>query len=63
MAAGPQFTIPPNHLPLPEGVQGVKEWVYHLPLRTAEVSVIMLSFKESHTGLQSASDEANQPKL
>jgi hypothetical protein len=38
MAAGPQFIIPPNHLPLPEGIQGVREWVYHLPLRTAEVS-------------------------
>ncbi|QRV86487.1 hypothetical protein RhiJN_14505 [Ceratobasidium sp. AG-Ba] len=36
MAAGPQFVIPPNHLPLPEGIQGVREWVYHLPLRTAE---------------------------
>ncbi|CAE6393229.1 unnamed protein product [Rhizoctonia solani] len=36
MAAGRQFIPSPNHLPLPEGVQGVREWVYHLPLRTAE---------------------------
>jgi hypothetical protein len=38
MSAGRQFVTLPNHLPLPEGVQGIREWVYHLPLRTAEVS-------------------------
>ncbi|KAF8710595.1 hypothetical protein RHS03_02284, partial [Rhizoctonia solani] len=36
MAGGRQFVTPPNHLPFPEGVQGIREWVYHLPLRTAE---------------------------
>ncbi|CAE6509536.1 unnamed protein product [Rhizoctonia solani] len=36
MAAGRQFTTLPNYLPFPEGVQGIREWVYHLPLRTAE---------------------------
>ncbi|CEL52141.1 hypothetical protein RSOLAG1IB_00679 [Rhizoctonia solani AG-1 IB] len=36
MSAGRQFVTLPNHLPLPEGVQGIREWVYHLPLRTAE---------------------------
>ncbi|CAE6403061.1 unnamed protein product [Rhizoctonia solani] len=36
MAAGRQFVTPPNYLPFPEGVQGIREWVYNLPLRTAE---------------------------
>ncbi|KDN51581.1 hypothetical protein RSAG8_00126, partial [Rhizoctonia solani AG-8 WAC10335] len=36
MTAGRQFVTPPNHLPFPEGVQGIREWVYHLALRTAE---------------------------
>ncbi|CAE6459086.1 unnamed protein product [Rhizoctonia solani] len=36
MAGGRQFITPPNYLPFPEGVQGIREWVYHLPLRTAE---------------------------
>ncbi|KAJ1310114.1 hypothetical protein OPQ81_006861 [Rhizoctonia solani] len=36
MAGGRQFITPPNYLPSPEGVQGIREWVYHLPLRTAE---------------------------
>ncbi|CAE6520126.1 unnamed protein product [Rhizoctonia solani] len=43
MAAGRQFITPPNYLPFPEGVQGIREWVYHLPLRTAERAMTLIN--------------------
>ncbi|KAF8610402.1 hypothetical protein BDV93DRAFT_517527 [Ceratobasidium sp. AG-I] len=59
MAAGPQFIIAPNHLPLPEGIQGVREWVYHLPLRTAE-RVMKLVNEESQDWLLDVNQTSNQ---
>ncbi|KAG8729541.1 hypothetical protein FRC12_020897, partial [Ceratobasidium sp. 428] len=59
MAAGPQFMIPPNHLPIPEGIQGVREWVYHLPLRTAE-RIMKLINNNSHDWVLDINQTTNQ---